>query len=326
MSIKRREFITLLGSAAAAWPLSARAQQPPAVPVIGFLDSGSAAERLPHVTAFRDSLKEVGFIEGANLHIEYRWAEFHYDRLPALAADLVRRPVAVIFTSGAVNSTLAAKAATQTIPIVFVLGSDPVAIGLVPRLNRPGGNVTGVTGLTREPEAKRLAVLHELIPTIRALGLLVNPNNLNTKSEVGEIQALADARGWRLLVVTAGTAAALDAAFETMAQQKVDAFAGTVDALFTDQRNQIAVLAARYALPGTSDPRAGGLISYGANLLDNFRQGGAYVGRILKGEKPGELPVKQPTKFELVINLKTAKALGLTVPPSLLTGADEVIE
>jgi putative ABC transport system substrate-binding protein len=325
MSLKRRDFITLLGGAAAVWPLAARGQQA-GMPVIGLLDSGSAAERLPYVTAFRDALKEAGFIEDANLHIEYRWAEFQYDRLPALAADLVRRRMAVIFTSGAVNSTLAAKAATTTIPIVFMHGSDPVAIGLVPRLNRPGGNVTGVTNLSRELEAKRLDVLHELVPTIRALGLLVNPNNLNTKSELGEIQALADARGWRLLVVTAGNAAALDAAFETMAQQKVDAFAATVDALFTDQRNLIAVLAARYALPGPSDPRAGGLISYGARLADSYRQAGIYTGRILKGEKPGDLPVMQPSKFELVINLKTAKALGLTVPATLLVAADEVIE
>jgi putative ABC transport system substrate-binding protein len=323
--MRRRQFVGMLGCAAAAWPLAARAQQP-VMPVIGYLHGSSAAGWLPYVTAFRDGLKEAGFIEGANLHIEYRWAESQYDRLPALAADLVRRNVAVIFASGAVNSALAAKAATQTIPIVFVLGSDPVAIGLVPRLNRPGGNVTGVTGLNRELEAKRLEVLHELVPGIRTLGLLVNPNNLNTKSEVAEIQALADARGWRLLIVEADTPAALDAAFATMAQQKVDAFAGTVDAIFTDQRNQIAVLAARYALPGTSDPRAGGLISYGANLLDTSRLGGSYVGRILKGEKPADLPVLQPTKFDLVVNLRTAKALGLTVPLTLQYAADEVIE
>jgi putative ABC transport system substrate-binding protein len=322
--MRRRDFITLLGGAAAAWPLAARAQQ--AIPVIGFLDSGSAAEQLPHVTAFRDSLKEAGYIEGANLHIEYRWADFQYDRLAALAADLVHRQVAVIVATGAVNSSVAAKAATPTIPIVFVHGSDPVEAGLVPRMNRPGGNVTGVTGLTRELEAKKLELLLELVPGIKTLGLLVNPGNPNTRSEIREMQALASAGGFRLQVVDTENESQIDAAFAAMAQQRVDAFINSVDQIFLNQAGQIAALAARYKLPGTSDPRAGGLIRYGARLVDSYRQAGIYTGRILNGEKPGDLPVVRPIKFELVINLKTAKVLGLTVPEILQATADEVIE
>jgi putative ABC transport system substrate-binding protein len=322
--MRRREFITLLGGAA-AWPITTRAQQR-AMPVIGFLNGGSATGRLPLVAAFRDGLKETGFIEGGNVSIDYRWADFQYDRLPAFAAELVQRQVSVIVTSGAVNSTLAAKAATKAIPIVFVHGSDPVEIGLVPRLSRPGGNVTGVTLIARELQSKRLELLRELIPNIRLVGLLVNPSNPNTKSEVGEMEALARAGGWRLQVVTAGTEAELDAALATLAQQKADAFLVSIDAIFGDRGSQITALAARYALPGVYDARAGGLISYGSSSSDAHRQAGIYTGRILKGEKPADLPVMQPTKFELVINLKTAKALGINVPLFLQQRADEVVE
>jgi putative ABC transport system substrate-binding protein len=324
--MRRREFLTLLGgAAAAAWPLAGRAQQP-AVPVVGFLDGGSAAGRGPVVTAILGGLKEAGFTEGGNVRVEFRWAEYQYDRLPELAADLVRRQVAVIVTAGAPNSTLAAKAATLTIPIVFAHGSDPVEVGLVPRMNRPGGNVTGVTFLSRELEAKIVELLRELVPGIKTIGLLVNPGNPNTRSETREMQALASAGGFRLQVFNASSEGEIDAAFAAMANQKVDAFISSVDQIFGDRAGQIAALAARYRLPGTNDPRAGGLMRYGPNTADARRQAGIYVGRILKGEKPGDLPVLQPTKFELVINLKTAKALGLTIPPNLLAIADEVIE
>jgi putative ABC transport system substrate-binding protein len=325
--MQRRQFITLLGGAAAVWPLAVRAQQPqPAVPVIGFLNGGSASGRTALVTAFLGGLKEAGFTEGGNVHVEFRWADFQYDRLPELAADLVRRQVAVVVTTGAVNSTLAAKAATLTIPIVFAHGSDPIEIGLVPRMNRPGGNVTGVTMVSRELEAKKLEFLRELVPGIKTIGYLVNPSNPNTRSETREMRALASAGGFRLQVFDAGSEREIDSAFAAMAKQKVDAFAYSVDQIFGDRGGQIAALAARYKLPGASDPRAGGLMNYTSSSADAHREAGIYVGRILKGEKPGDLPVLQPTKFELVINLKTAKALGLTVPATLLVAADEVIE
>ena len=320
----RRDFITLLGGAA-AWPVAARAQQP-TVPVVGFLNGGSAARRVPLVTAFLGGLKEAGFTEGGNVRIEFRWADFQYDRLPELAADLVRRQVAVIVTTGAVNTTIAAKAATLTIPIVFVHGSDPVDVGLVSRMDRPGGNVTGVTMLSRDTEAKRLEFLRELVPSIKTIGYLVNPSNPNTRSETREMGAVASASGFRLQVFDAGSEREIDSAFAAMANQKVDAFANAVDQIFADHASQIAALAARYKLPGTCDPHAGGLMNYAPNNADGHRQAGLYVGRILKGEKPGDLPVLQPTKFELAINLKTAKALGLTVPATLLVAADEVIE
>jgi putative ABC transport system substrate-binding protein len=323
--MRRREFITLLGSAVATWPLSARAQQP-AVPVIGYLIGGSSADRLPVLEAFRKALKETGFIEDANLRIEYRFADFQFDRLPALAADLVRRSVAVIMTSGSVNTTLAAMAATRTIPIVFSLGSDPVQIGLVASLNRPGGNVTGVTTIGRQLKAKELELLRDLVPNARVIGFVVNPANPNAPSEVAELQALAQAGGWRLQVVSAGSETELDAAFATLAEQKAAVFLTSVDSIFNDRKGQIAVLAARYAIPGVSDPHVGGLMSYGASQVEAHHQAGIYVGRILKGAKPADLPVVQPTKFQMVINLKTAKALGLTVPPNLLATADEVIE
>ena len=321
----RREFITLLGGAAAL-PLAARAQQA-TVPVVGWLNGGSASLRSAQVTAFLGGLKEAGFTEGSNVRIEFRWADFQYDRLPELAADLVRRQAAVIVTTGAVNSTLAAKAATATIPIVFLHGSDPIEAGLVPRLNRPGGNITGVTNFARELETKRLDLLRKLLPDLKAVGLLVNPNNPNTFSEVGQMQSLASAGGWRLEVIPVRSESELDAAFATMAQHKVDAFLPTIDAIFGDFGERIAALGIRYALPGVGGRGVNGaVIEYGPNPSERPRLGGIYVGRILKGEKPGDLPVLQPTKFVLVINLKTAKALGLTVPAGLLAAADEVIE
>jgi putative ABC transport system substrate-binding protein len=326
--MKRRQFITLIGGAA-VWPLAARAQQP-AIPVIGFLNGGSAAAWQPQLTALRSGLKQAGFAEGGNLRIEYRFAENQYDRLPALVADLVQRHVALILASGAVNGPLAAKAATRTIPIVFVTGSDPVDIGLVASLGRPGGNLTGVTLIGRELGAKRLELLHDLIPSIGVIGLLVNPNNPNTKSEVAELQSLANAGGWRLVVVSASTQADIDAGFATLARQKADAFTIGTDAFFSDRRGQVTALATRHAIPGIYAAReeavAGGLMSYGPSSADAYRQAALYIGRILKGDKPADLPVVRPTKFELVINLTAAKVIGLKIPESFLARADEVIE
>ena len=326
--MRRREFIAALGGLA-AWPLAARAQQP-AVPVIGVLDSASSGTVAPYLAPFQLGLKQGGYVAGQSVSIEYRWAENQYDRLPALAADLARLRVAAIVAAGAVNSPLAAKAATTSIPIVFMTGSDPVEIGLVPRMNRPGGNLTGLTLIARELGPKRLEILSELIPKISVVGLLVNPNNPNAKTEVSEMQTLARAGGWRLLVVTAAAIAELDTAFATLAQQKADAFLVGTDYLYITRRGQIATLAARYALPGIFTSRdsvdAGGLMSYGPSVLDAYRQLGTYASRILKGEKAGDLPVMQPTKFELVVNLSTARAIGLTIPETFLSRADEVIE
>jgi putative ABC transport system substrate-binding protein len=326
--MRRRDFITLL-SGAAAWPVAARGQQP-AMPVIGFLDSATADTVTPFLASFQLGLKQGGYVAGQNISIEYRWAENQYDRLTALAADLVQRRVALIVAAGAVNSPLAAKAATASIPVVFMTGSDPVDIGLVPRMNRPGGNLTGLTLITREMGPKRLEILRELIPKISVVGLLVNPVNPNTRTETSEMQALAREGGWRLQVVAASTIAELDAAFATLAQQKVDAFLTTTDYFIITRRLQIATLAARYALPGMFSARdnvdAGGLMSYGPSSLDAYRQLGLYAGRILKGEKAGDLPVMQPTRFELVVNLSTARAIGLTIPETFLARADEVIE
>jgi putative ABC transport system substrate-binding protein len=300
------------------------------MPVIGFLNSASAQGNAAYLAALLQGLKEAGYVAGQNLAIEYRWAENQYDRLPGLAADLVRRQVAAIVASGAINSPLAAKAATKAIPVVFMTGSDPVEIGLVTRLNRPGGNVTGVTLISRELAAKRLEILREVIPNASNIGLLINPSNPNTKTEVSEMQALARSGGWHLQLVAAGTASDLDVAFATLAQQKVDAFTFATDFLFIIRRAQIATLAARHAIPGIFTGResvdAGGLMSYGPSLSDAYRQLGIYTGRILKGEKAADLPVMQPTKFELVVNLTTAKALGLTIPESFLLRADEIIE
>jgi putative tryptophan/tyrosine transport system substrate-binding protein len=327
--MRRREFITLLGGAAAAWPLAASAQQP-AMPVIGFLGSPSPDGYRQEMVAFKQGLAEAGYVEGRNVAIEFRWAQDQYDRLPMLAADLVQRRVAVIVAVGAVNSPLAAKAATATLPIVFQTGSDPVEIGLVASLNRPGGNVTGMTAISRELLAKRLEALREIVPNVTAIGLLANPNNPNTEPSVRELQALARAGGWVLNVVAASTDSDLDAAFTTLVQRKAGAFLNATDGLFQNQRDHIVALAARHAMPGIYQDReavaAGGLMSYGASRTDSYRRLGGYVGRILKGAKPADLPVMQPTKFEFALNLKTATALGLDVPTSILLRADEVIE
>jgi putative ABC transport system substrate-binding protein len=326
--MRRREFITLMGGAAAAWPCAARAQQP-AVPVVGFLDFGSAAERTQQVAAFRKGLAEGGYQEGHNVAFEFRWAEGQYGRFAELAADLVRRRVNVIATPSGGTAALAAKAATATIPIVFGVAGDPVKEGLVASLNRPGGNATGINFFTAEVVAKRMQLLRELVPAANRVALLVNPTDAeNYESTLREVEAAAGGR--QILVVEAATGRDIDAAFASMAREKADALFVAPGSFFNTRRVQLAVLAARHALPATYAVRAyaeaGGLISYGADILDAFRQVGVYSARILKGAKPADLPVLQSTKFELVINLNTARALGLTVPPGLLALADEAIE
>jgi len=326
---RRREFIALLGGAAAAWPLGVRAQQP-AMPVIGFLDSGSPRDSTYLVDAFRQGLRATGYIEGHNVAIEYGWAQDQPDRLRALAGELVRRPVALVATSGGTVSALAAKAATATIPIVFATGADPVESGLVVSLNRPGGNITGVSFLAKQTDPKRLELLHEIAPKAMTIAVLVNPTNPNVEAKLSEVQAAGHAIGRQLLVVRASTKPELYAAFAALAEQRAGALLIFADPFFSSQREQIALLAVRHALPTIYFLReyalAGGLISYGTSIADAHRQVGIYAGRILKGEKSTDLPVVQPTKFELVINLKAANALGLDVPPTLLARADEVIE
>ena len=325
--MKRREFISLLGGAAVAWPLAARAQQP-ATPVIGFLNSASPGGYEPQVAAFRQGLKETGYVVGQNVAIEYRWADGHYDRLPAMVAELVRRPVAVIVANTPGN--LAAKSATSTIPIVFTTGGDPVQAGLVTSLSRPGGNLTGVTTLGAELMPKRLEVAHELVPMATTIAVLVNPTTPLTESVLKNLHAAARVIGLQLHVQHASTEAEINTAFATLGQLRASALVIGTDAFFVGRSEQLAALALRHAVPTIFVYRAfaaaGGLMSYGGNTADSYRQAGVYTGRILKGEKPADLPVVQSTKAELFINLKTANALGLTIPPSLLRRADEVIE
>ena len=326
--MRRREFITLLGGAV-AWPVTARAQQA-AMPVIGFLGGGSPDAFAHVVNAFRQGLYETGFAEGQNVTIEYRWAEGQYDRLPALVADLIRQKSAVIVATGGDVGVRAAKKAATAIPIVFTSGSDPVAAGFVSSLNRPGGNVTGVSLFVSVLEGKKLELLRELVPMAAVIGFLVNPNNPRADVDTADMQAAARALGKLLLILKADGEHDFDAVFTNLAQQRVDALVVHTEPFFLSRRDHLVELAARHSIPTIYGLRefaaAGGLISYGTKLSDSYRQVGIYTGRILKGEKPADLPVMQPTKFEFVINLKAAKALGLTVPTSLLVRADEVIE
>ena len=325
--IRRREFIFTLGGASAAGPLAARAQQP-GVALIGLLAGAQLDDRM--LSAIRQGLKDASYVEGRNVAIKYRTADGRFNRLPGLAAELVADPVAVIVALGT-QAAVAAKAATGTIPIVFVVGADPVReLGLVSSLNRPGGNVTGVTFLVNALGAKRLELLRELVPGTKLIGFLVNPANPTTQSHITDIQAAARALGVELLMLNASSDREIDAAFESLAQQRVNAVIIGTDQLFTSRRDQLVVLAARHALPAIHYLRefadAGGLISYGASITDAYRLAGGYAGRILRGDKPADLPVQQTVKFELAINASTAKALGLIVPDKLLVAADEVIE
>jgi putative tryptophan/tyrosine transport system substrate-binding protein len=326
--MRRREFIILLAGSAASIPLEARAQQPPAMPVIGFLDGGSPRERTQHVAAFRKGLAEGGYQEGQNVALEFRWAEGQYNQFAELAADLVRRRVNVIAVPGSGVGALAAKTATVTIPIVFGSGGNPVADGLVTSLNQPGGNLTGVNFFTAELVAKRMQLLRKVVPSASRIALLVNPTDPEGYQSLGEVRAAAV--GQQVLVFEVASARDIDTAFDNMVREKADALFVAPGSFFNTRRVQLAVLAARHALPAIYAvrvyPEVGGLMSYGTDVLDGFRQVGVYAARILKGAKPADLPVLQLTKFELVINLNTARALGLTIPADVLTLADEVIE
>jgi ABC-type uncharacterized transport system substrate-binding protein len=327
--MRRRGFIALLGAGLVGWHFEARGQQP-VVPVVGFLSVRPPSESASAEASFRQGLKEQGYVEGQNLHIAFRWAEGHYDRLHALAANLVEIRVAVIVTAGGQGSALAAKAATSTIPIVFNSADDPVKLGLVASLNRPGSNATGVSIFLNEMESKRLALLQELIPSATLIGMLVNPRSPSFDPALNDVHSAARMLRQQIHVVNAGDEREIDAAFATLAQRKVAAVLVASNAYFTSRRNQIVALAAQHAIPAIYDqrefPAAGGLMSYGTSIADAYRLMGDYAGRILKGAKPADLPVVQSTKFELVINLKTAKALGLELPAAVLARADEVIE
>jgi putative ABC transport system substrate-binding protein len=332
MTIERRDFITLLGGAA-AWPISARAQQ--RLPVVGGLHAGTREQLASLLPALRKGLSEAGFVEGQSVMTEHRYAEGHYDRLPELAADLVRRRVAVIYaTGGGGVGPLAAKAATTTIPIVFTTGSDPVQSGIVSSLNRPGGNITGVSFVSNVSESKRLGLLRTVVPQATTIGVLTNPDNASVATGLRDLTEAASALGVKLQIANARNDPDLEPAFASFVQHGAGGLVIAADAFFNSRVKQLAALAARYATPAIYSPAgevrdaaaAGGLMSYGASLSEAFHQAGLYIGRILHGEKPGDLPVMLPTKFELVINLKTAKALGLTLPPTLLAIADEVIE
>jgi len=328
LGIKRRDFVALLGGAV-AWPVMGRAQQP-AMPIIGFLSSRSPAESTAVVAAFRQGLRETGFVEGRNLAIAFRWAEGHYDGLPVLAADLVNLRVAVLLAAGGPPSAHAAKAASSTIPIVFSAASDPVRLGLVPSLNRPEGNITGIGTFNATLLAKRLEILNELVPSTDPIAYLVNPSNQSADLELKEVSAAARLLGIELQVLNASTEQQIDEAFSTAVRLRARGLVVAGEPFFDSRRTQIVALAARHAIAASYGFReyvaAGGLMSYGTSITDSYRQAGIYVGRILKGEKPADLPVLQPTKFELVVNFKTAKALGLTLSDKLIVAADEVIE
>jgi putative tryptophan/tyrosine transport system substrate-binding protein len=327
--MRRREFIKVLGGAAAGWPLAARAQQLK-VPLIGYLSAGSAAASGQILTVFRQSLAEAGYVEGRNVAIEYHYAEGQYDRLPAMASELVRREVTVIVATGGTAPALAAKAATATIPIVFSVTDDPVALGLVVSFARPGGNATGINFPLAELAAKQLGLLHELVPAARRIGLLVNPNNSPSEAVTKDVMAAASAAGIEIDVVEADSRRAIDTAFATLVHNRAEALLIGTDPFLFSRRVQLATLAARHAIPtafaAREFPEVGGLMSYGTSITEVFRQLGGYVGRILKGVKPADLPVLRSTTFELVINMSTAHALGLEIPPTLLGRADEVIE
>jgi putative ABC transport system substrate-binding protein len=327
--MRRRKFITLLAGAA-AWPIAARAQQP-TMPVVGFVRDGSADGNTRFVAAFRTGLNQNGYVDGQNVTVEYHWFEGQYDRLRALMADLVRRRVAVIVTPGTAQAALAAKAATATIPIVFSVGDDPVKLGLVASLARPGGNATGINSFVQEVVAKRLRLLHELVPIAVRVAVLVNPGNASVaESTLRGVQEAAPTIGLQIHILNASTIGEIDAAFATLARERLDALFVAGDAFFFDRRVQFATLTARDRIPAAYSVRdlvaAGGLMSYGTDLADVFRQVGVYTGRILKGAKPADLPVLQSTKFEFVINLQTARGLGIEVPPGVVSIADELIE
>jgi putative ABC transport system substrate-binding protein len=327
--LKRREFVTLLGGAAAAWPLAARAQQA-AVPVIGYLGAQSPAAFASRVTAFRQGLGETGYVEGRNVAIEFRWAEGQHDRLPALAAELVAGRVAVIVAPGGAPAAIAAKSATTTIPIVFEMGADPIAMGLVTSLNRPGGNLTGVSSLNVEVTPKRLEILREAIPTATVVAVLLNPTSPTADSQLRNLQEAARALALQLHVLHASTARDFDAVFASLLQLRASGLVVASDTFFATHSEQLAALTARHAVPAIHQSRdftlAGGLMSYGGSFVESHRQAGVYTGRVLKGDKPADLPVQQVTKVELLINLKTAKALGVTFPLALSGRADQVIE